>query len=110
MADYIHDDEKKFGTEDHGKVETDFQVVPVYDNDGPVEFAEKAEVRRGLHQRHIQMIALVSIHFFPRCLSTTLLIDFRLARSVLDSFSLQARQSLEEVLSVLFWATSSSVS
>ncbi|KAK5123928.1 hypothetical protein LTR85_002125 [Meristemomyces frigidus] len=51
------DEEKNFK---HGEMKGgyDVQDVPVYDDAGPVEFAEKAELRRGLEQRHIQMIAL----------------------------------------------------
>ncbi|KAK4546103.1 hypothetical protein LTR36_002240 [Oleoguttula mirabilis] len=51
------EDEKNFNKE-AAKENYDIENVPVYDDEGPVEFAEKAELRRGLEQRHIQMIAL----------------------------------------------------
>ena len=34
------------------------EIAPAYDDFGPVEFEEKKDLRRGLAQRHIQMIAL----------------------------------------------------
>jgi amino acid transporter len=34
------------------------QVVPQYDNDGPVDFEEKKELKQSLNMRIIQMIAL----------------------------------------------------
>ncbi|KAK5109350.1 hypothetical protein LTR62_007119 [Meristemomyces frigidus] len=52
-------DEKKHGA--FGDVKNDYDVetvTTVYDEAGPIEFEEKKELRRGLHQRHIQMIAL----------------------------------------------------
>lgn len=33
-------------------------ISPLYDANGPVEFEEKKDLKRGLQQRHIQMIAL----------------------------------------------------
>ncbi|KAF2769845.1 amino acid transporter-like protein [Teratosphaeria nubilosa] len=55
-----HDGEKGYDGQ-HADTKQDYglDVVPVYDSDGEaVEFDEKKELRRGLQQRHIQMIAL----------------------------------------------------
>ncbi|CAK3925356.1 proline-specific permease [Lecanosticta acicola] len=49
--------ESSDGERDHEK-NVDVQVGAVYDGEEPVDFAEKKDLRRGLHQRHIQMIAL----------------------------------------------------
>ncbi|KAK3113531.1 hypothetical protein LTR53_009080 [Teratosphaeriaceae sp. CCFEE 6253] len=69
MSQSPHDsvDEKKQGPGDV-KADYDVEIAPTYDEAGPVDFAEKKELRsnaeadrqarRGLHQRHIQMIAL----------------------------------------------------
>lgn len=53
----LQDDEKNAPYGDDKK-QVDVVSVPIYDQDGPVEFEEKQELRRGLQQRHIQMIAL----------------------------------------------------
>ncbi|EMC91161.1 hypothetical protein BAUCODRAFT_316905 [Baudoinia panamericana UAMH 10762] len=56
---------ESYQTEKKGKLndgghDLDFETVPVpaFSDDEPVEFEEKQELRRGLHQRHIQMISL----------------------------------------------------
>ncbi|KAI1337498.1 amino acid permease/ SLC12A domain-containing protein [Xylariaceae sp. FL0016] len=54
-------DEKKVSHVQEGSSRSDLEsgvVLPVYDSDGPVEFAEKKDLKQGLQQRHIQMIAL----------------------------------------------------
>ncbi|GAB7348191.1 hypothetical protein MBLNU459_g6195t1 [Dothideomycetes sp. NU459] len=54
-------DEKKLPFTQDAETAADVEageVVPVYDNNGPVEFEEKKDLKRGLKQRHIQMIAL----------------------------------------------------
>nr|OQO23832.1 hypothetical protein B0A51_09776 [Rachicladosporium sp. CCFEE 5018] len=50
-------EKKQYPLQDEKGV-VDVEASPVYDDAGPVEFAEKAELRRGLQQCHIQMIAL----------------------------------------------------
>lgn len=56
-------DEKKMPYTEDAKAHSDIEsgeVIPIYeyDNDGPIEFEEKKDLKRGLKQRHIQMIAL----------------------------------------------------
>lgn len=56
-------DEKKLPYTEDTKGSSDIEsgeVSPVYDDDGPVEFEEKKDLRRGLKQRHIQMVGLYS--------------------------------------------------
>ena len=45
MSDTSPIESEKKGTFDHAKDDVDIEAVPVYDDDGPVEFAEKAELR-----------------------------------------------------------------
>jgi amino acid transporter len=54
-------EEKKLSHTDEKYVSSDVEygsVQPDYDQNGPVEFEEKKELKRGLNQRTIQMIAL----------------------------------------------------
>lgn len=54
-------DEKKSGYNDDPKHPVNIEsgeIAPAYDDEGPVEFEEKKDLKRGLKQRHIQMIAL----------------------------------------------------
>ncbi|KAK4998482.1 hypothetical protein LTR28_013669 [Elasticomyces elasticus] len=44
-------DEKKAAQDGSGK-DVDVETVPVYDDDRLVDFEEKTELKRGLHQRH----------------------------------------------------------
>ncbi|KAK4948492.1 hypothetical protein LTR10_013026 [Elasticomyces elasticus] len=55
---YYGDDVKVVKHADLKGEDIDIEAVPIYDEAGPVEFDEKKELRRGLEQRHIQMIAL----------------------------------------------------
>lgn len=64
MSDRIYDDEKGVGYEGQEK-DVSVRAEPLYDHDGPVEFAEKADLRRGLHQRHIQVRRHALLH--SRC-------------------------------------------
>jgi amino acid transporter len=53
--------EKKLSHTDEKYVSSDVEygtVLPEYDQNGPLEFEEKKELKRGLNQRTIQMIAL----------------------------------------------------
>ncbi|KAI5236630.1 amino acid permease-like protein [Aureobasidium subglaciale] len=55
------DEEKKVSHTQEGYLASDVEsgtILPEYDQDGPVEFEEKRELKRGLNQRTIQMIAL----------------------------------------------------
>lgn len=48
-------DEKKFGYNDDPKEPVDIEsgeIAPAYDDEGPVEFEEKKDLKRGLKQRH----------------------------------------------------------
>lgn len=45
MAERISSDDEKKVYPDHDVKDYDFEVVPVYDQDGPIEFAEKADLR-----------------------------------------------------------------
>ncbi|KAH0123447.1 amino acid permease-like protein, partial [Aureobasidium melanogenum] len=54
-------DEKKFSNTKEGYLPSDVEsgtVLPEYDQNGPLEFEEKKDLKRGLNQRTIQMIAL----------------------------------------------------
>ncbi|THW69408.1 amino acid permease-like protein [Aureobasidium pullulans] len=54
-------EEKKISHTQEGYVASDVEsgtILPEYDQDGPLEFEEKKELKRGLNQRTIQMIAL----------------------------------------------------
>jgi amino acid transporter len=54
-------EQKKLPHTDEKPVSPDVEygaVLPDYDQDGPLEFEEKKELKRGLNQRTIQMIAL----------------------------------------------------
>jgi len=48
-------------------------IAPVYDYDGPLEFGEERDLKRGLKQRHILMIALAGTIGTVRFRGTTLL-------------------------------------
>ncbi|EME78479.1 uncharacterized protein MYCFIDRAFT_37349 [Pseudocercospora fijiensis CIRAD86] len=58
MPDYFNDDIKANDKSSDFEEHPDVQAAPVYHDGQPIDFAEKADLRRGLHQRHIQMIAL----------------------------------------------------
>ncbi|KAI4764410.1 amino acid permease-like protein [Aureobasidium sp. EXF-3400] len=58
---HMGSEEKKPSHTDEKYVSSDVEygaVIPEYDQDGPIEFEEKKELKRGLNQRTIQMIAL----------------------------------------------------
>ncbi|KAG9520299.1 amino acid permease, partial [Aureobasidium melanogenum] len=57
----VQNDEKKFSNTQEGYLPSDVEsgtVLPEYDQNGPLEFEEKKDLKRGLNQRTIQMIAL----------------------------------------------------
>ncbi|KAI4722681.1 amino acid permease-like protein [Aureobasidium sp. EXF-10727] len=57
----IRADEKKLSHTEEGYIASDIEhgtTLPAYDQDGPLEFEEKKDLKRGLNQRTIQMIAL----------------------------------------------------
>lgn len=57
----MQNDEKKFNTQEGYVPSSDVEsgtILPKYDQNGPVEFEEKKDLKRGLNQRTIQMIAL----------------------------------------------------
>lgn len=57
----VHNDEKKVNTQEGYVPSSDVEsgtILPEYDQNGPVEFEEKKDLKRGLNQRTIQMIAL----------------------------------------------------